>query len=272
MFRIGDFSRLSKTTIKTLRYYDEEGLLKPEKVDLLTSYRYYTTEQLVQLHRIQSLRQAGLSVAEIKAIRSGSDAAEILQKRKAALETDLAHTKHQLSCIEFLLAGRDTESAMTYSAIMKEIPEYIVFSKKACIPTYAACMELIPAIGMAVGAANPNLKCVTPDYCFCVYLDREYRDHDINIEYCQAVEEAGVDVDDIIFKTIPAVTVVSVMHRGPYEHLGQAYAYVFRWIEENGYEVADELPRESYIDGIWNKEDARDWLTEIQVSVLKNNS
>ena len=269
MFRIGDFSRLSKTTIKTLRYYDEEGLLKPQRVDFVTNYRYYTTEQLVQLHDIQSFRQAGLSVAEIKAIRSGRDAPEILLRRKAELETDLAHTQHQLSCIEFILSGRGTESAMTYSAIIKEIPEYIVFSKKACIPTYETCMELIPAIGKAVAEANPHLKCVTPDYCFRVDLDREYRDHDINIEYCQAVEEKGVDVGDIIFKTIPAVTVVSVMHKGAYEHLGQAYAYVFKWIEENGFETTDEPPRESYIDGIWNKEDVADWLTEIQVPILK---
>ncbi len=269
MFRIGDFSRLSKTTIKTLRYYDEEGLLKPQRVDVITNYRYYTTEQLVQLHGIQSLRQAGLSVTEIKAIRAGSSAAEILLRRKAELETDLAHTQHQLSCIEFILSGRDTESAMTYSAIIKEIPEYMVFSKKACIPTYETCMELIPAIGKAVAAANPDLKCVTPDYCFRIDLDREYRDHDINIEYCQAVEEKGVDVDDIIFKTIPAVTVVSVMHKGAYENLGQAYAFVFRWIEENGYETTGEPPRESYIDGIWNKPDVKDWLTEIQVPVLK---
>ncbi|MCQ2357010.1 MAG: GyrI-like domain-containing protein, partial [Methanocorpusculum sp.] len=105
--------------------------------------------------------------------------------------------------------------------------------------------------------------------CFRVDLDREYRDHDINIEYCQAVEEKGVDVGDIIFKTIPAVTVVSVMHKGAYEHLGQAYAYVFKWIEENGFETTDEPPRESYIDGIWNKEDVADWLTEIQVPILK---
>lgn len=56
MFRIGEFSKMSKTTIKTLRYYDEVGLLKPEAVDRFTGYRLYTTEQLVLLHRIQSLR------------------------------------------------------------------------------------------------------------------------------------------------------------------------------------------------------------------------
>ena len=39
-------------------------------------------------------------------------------------------------------------------------------------------------------------------------------------------------------------------------------------IEENGYEIAGEI-RESYIDGVWNKDDAREWLSEIQVPVRK---
>lgn len=57
MFRIGEFSKMSKTTIKALRYYDEIGLLKPEQTDPFTSHRFYTTDQLLKLHRIQALRQ-----------------------------------------------------------------------------------------------------------------------------------------------------------------------------------------------------------------------
>ncbi|SCP99491.1 MerR family transcriptional regulator [Anaerobium acetethylicum] len=71
MYRIGEFSKMSKTTVKALRYYDEIGLLKPEKVDELTGYRFYTTRQLMELHRIHSLRQIGLSIEEIKLIVSG---------------------------------------------------------------------------------------------------------------------------------------------------------------------------------------------------------
>lgn len=41
-----------------------------------------------------------------------------------------------------------------------------------------------------------------------------------------------------------------------------------KYIEENGDEMV-ELPRERYIDGIWNKENVEDWLTEIQVPVKK---
>ncbi len=49
MFRIGEFSKMSKNTVKTLRYYDEIGILEPEKVDL-ARYLYYKTGQLVKLH------------------------------------------------------------------------------------------------------------------------------------------------------------------------------------------------------------------------------
>ena len=60
VFYIGEFSKMGKTTIKTLHHYDRIGLLHPEAVDGATGYRLYTTRQLIELHRIQALRQAGL--------------------------------------------------------------------------------------------------------------------------------------------------------------------------------------------------------------------
>ena len=56
MFYIGEFSKMGKTTIKTLHHYDRIGLLRPAAVDGATGYRLYTTSQLVDLHRIQALR------------------------------------------------------------------------------------------------------------------------------------------------------------------------------------------------------------------------
>ena len=267
MFRIGEFSKLSKTTVKALRYYDEIRLLEPEKVDL-ARYRYYTTGQLVKLHYIQSLQQAGLSLDEIKKIISGEDTAAILEKRRAELETELREKTDQLSRIDFLLQGKEDEYFMNYQATIKEIPECIVYSKKMTIPNYDAYFTEIPAIGAECAAANPDLKCTVPGYCFVVYLDAEYREKDINVEYCEAVDKFGNEVGGIKFKKMPAITAVSVMHKGSYRDLGRAYAFVFKWIEENGYTVTGS-PRESYIDGIWNKESDDEWLSEIQVPVMK---
>ena len=265
MFRIGEFSKMSKTTIKTLRYYDEIGLLKPCDTDKFTSHRFYSTEQLFWLHRIQELRQIGLSINETNMILSGHDYESILLKRKAELVSELAEGQSQLSRLEFILQG---ENAMNYSATITELPGCIVYSKKMTVPNYDAFFEVVPEIGKTIEAKYPELKCTVPEYCFIVYLDGEHKEKDINIEFCEAVDKVYPDFEDFKFKEIEAVTAVSVMHKGAYSKLGEAYAYLFKWIEENGYTATDN-PRESYIDGMWNKENEADWLTEIQVPIVR---
>lgn len=268
MYRIGEFSKMSKTTIKTLHYYDEIGLLKPAFVDEETGYRFYSTEQLVKLHQIQSYRQIGLSIDEIQLLISGHSANKILEKRKSELQAELAHGAEQLSRIEFILQGKEEECDMQYQAVIKELPECIVYSKKITVPNYDAYFEVIPAIGEECLKANPDLKCAKPEYCFIIYLDGEYKEKDIHVEFCEAVEKMGNDVGEIKFKKLENVQAVSVMHKGAYAGLPKTYAYAFKWIEENGYVMIDN-PRESYIDGIWNKECEDEWLTELQVPVAK---
>lgn len=268
MYKIGLFSQIGKTTVKTLHYYDEIGLLKPEMIDEENGYRYYSTDQLFKLHKIMSLRQIGFSIEEIISIIDGHNIDEILIQRKKEIEDNLLNTKEQLSRINHYILKIREEKEMNYSAVLKELPECIVYSKRMVIPSYNSYFQLIPAIGEEVKRANPNLKCAIPEYCFIVYHDGEYKEKDIDVEYCEAVTEFGKEIGSIKFKKNPNTMAVTVMHKGPYRDLGKAYAYVFKWIDDNGYKITDK-PRESYIDGIWNKENENDWLTEIQVPVIK---
>lgn len=267
MFRIGEFSKMSKTTIKTLRYYDETGLLAPGRVDAFTGYRFYSTHQLAELHRIQAYRQIGLSIDEIKLIQSGYDPARILENRRTELLAEVDEKEDQLSRIEFILSGKE-EEFMNYQGTIKQVPECIVYSKKMTVPNYEAYFKIIPELGEQVMKKYPDLKCAVPEYCFIIYLAGEYKEKDIDIEYCEAVDKMKEDFDGICFKKMEAITVLSVMHKGAYRSLSQAYTYAFRWAEENGYCVTGS-PRESYIDGIWNKDSEEDWLTELQVPVEK---
>jgi effector-binding domain-containing protein len=201
----------------------------------------------------------------------GRNEESILTKRKQELQSLQDTITEQLSRIEFIQSGTDDESYMNYHAVIKELPHCIVYTKKMTVPNYDSYFTLIPAIGEAVMAVNPEIKCITPEYCFIVYLDGEYKETNINIEYCEAVDRFGICPEGIEFKEIESTTAVSVMHRGAYNKLNLAYAYAFKWIESNGYLVT-ENPRESYIDGIWNKENEDDWLTELQVPVIKRTN
>lgn len=59
MLKIGEFSKLSRVSVRMLRHYDEVGLLAPSEVDPMTGYRYYSERQLITAGRIAALRALG---------------------------------------------------------------------------------------------------------------------------------------------------------------------------------------------------------------------
>ena len=61
MLKIGEFSKLSRVSIRMLRHYDEIGLLKPAQTDSLTDYRYYRADQLPTVCRIAALKDMGIA-------------------------------------------------------------------------------------------------------------------------------------------------------------------------------------------------------------------
>lgn len=65
VYKIGDFANLVNISVRTLRYYDEIGLLKPEIVDRYTSYRYYTDDNVVEAQFITLLKEVGFTLQEI---------------------------------------------------------------------------------------------------------------------------------------------------------------------------------------------------------------
>lgn len=264
MYKIGEFSTMSKTTIKTLRYYEKEDLLKPVYVDLDTGYRYYETSQLVELSKIISLRQIGLSIKDIKSILNGQNIKEILTIRKKELEENLILFNTQLSKINYLLEDKNMKNEI----FTKEIPSYIVYYQEGLISDFSKIPEFVLQAGSACHKANPSLKCVTPDYCYISYLDGEYKEKDIKIRYAQAVEKIGVETDKIKFMKTNPITAVCIYHKGSYENLRDSYNIILKYIEDNGYEIIDNV-RECYIDGCWNKDNVEDYLTEIQFPVIK---
>ncbi len=261
MYKIGEFSKLAKTTVKTLRYYEKEGLTSPAFVDE-SSYRYYSSEQLIDMAKIVSLRQLGFSIERIKSILAGADINEMLSARKEELETQLSLYRSQLSAINYLLEVQE----MNYEVVIKSLPECVVYYKEGVIRDFREASEFILSSAQECLKDNPGLRCVEPDYSFMNYLDQEHKETNIRIRYCQAVQTEGKPNATIGFKKFSPVNAACIYHRGQYDTLGEAYGFIMKYVEENGYEVCD-LPRERYIDGIWNKENPEDWLTEIQVPI-----
>lgn len=265
MFSIGLFSKMNRITTKTLRHYDKIGLLKPAYTDESNGYRYYTSEQLPRLHKIITLKQMGLNLVDIiELVERNAEIETYLKLKENEVKQNILNEEAKLRQIKSYLLKLKGENTM-YNPILKTLPEVIVASMRMIAPNYNSYFELIPRMGdemRRVGAI-----CAEPAYCFNIYHDGEYKEKDIDVEVCEAVIDFCENSEMVTYKKIPEIPkAVCILHKGPYETLGEAYAYILKWIEENNFVITDPI-RESYIDGIWNKENKEDWLTEIQVPI-----
>jgi DNA-binding transcriptional MerR regulator len=268
MYRIGLFSKMNRVTVKTLRFYDDEGLLKPCKVDEWTGYRYYSGEAITKLHHILALKQIGLSIKEIKTILeknlTNEELINLLISKKTEMAKTLESEKSKLSRIESIINDLKTENKMENNVILKDLPEVIVASMRQIIASYDEFGTVYPKMCQIM--KKQGAKCAVPQYGFTRYHSSEHREKDIDIEICESVDkmyEGGAGVE---YKKLPPAHVASILHKGPYETLGRSYKEVYERVEKNGYKASD-LSREVYIDGCWNKENPEDWLTEIQVPI-----
>lgn len=93
--KIGEFAKVCNMPISVLRYYDSCGLLKPVYIDNFTGYRYYSEDQITVCARINELKAADFSLAEIKHLLSGNAASEdisaVFDRKKDELNEILRH-------------------------------------------------------------------------------------------------------------------------------------------------------------------------------------
>ena len=108
MYRIGEFASLSDVSTKTLRFYDEIGLLRPANTDPITRYRRYAPEQLGELAAILALKDLGLSLAEVLALSRRASRAHrrhALEAARTRLERTMARTRASLASVDAALAS-----------------------------------------------------------------------------------------------------------------------------------------------------------------------
>lgn len=88
MFTIGEFAQSTGLSVRTLRYYDEIGLLPPDETDRFSGYRRYSAHQLNSAVLLRVLRAAGMSIADMKlALNESQNFVALIDKRKREIAT-----------------------------------------------------------------------------------------------------------------------------------------------------------------------------------------
>ena len=264
LYKIGMFAAMNHVTVKTLRFYEEQGLLMPASIHPENGYRYYTLSQMAVLHQITALKLAGFTLEEIAHINFGADEEAVLLKKKSELLAKISDLTRQIAVVDGYLSKKKT--GLSAPVLIKTIPETTVAFMRIRLESYDCLFDRMPEMGALMEKAG--CECALPEYCFTSYLEPGYKDVDILVEICESVVEAKKEIGGLHFKTLPKIQAACVFHRGSYRTFSESYETVLRYIEENGYEIAGEI-RESYIDGVWNKDDESEWLSEIQIPVRR---
>ncbi|MFM1654668.1 MerR family transcriptional regulator [Brevibacillus sp. B_LB10_24] len=269
MLKIGDFSRLNKISIKTLRHYDEIGLFKPESIDPQTGYRYYSASQLPRLHRILVLKDLGFSLAEIAQMVDNplttNLVATTLRHRERELQAEIRELREKLARLQSFIRNiqEGKPDLLKYDVVIKEVEPLRVISIREWTEDYAKQHALWEELLSHIGGKHP--KMLTP---IALYLDVEAAGG-ANIEV--AVPYAGdmSETERIRFRTLePVKEAACVIHRGSSETLADAYTALQKWIEENGYRMYGSV-REVHLVGYLTTEDTDKHITEIQIPVTR---
>jgi DNA-binding transcriptional MerR regulator len=278
MLRIGDFARISQVSIKTLHHYDEIGLLKPLYVDPDSRYRYYGAEQLVAINRIVALRELGFPLEHIKRILDANltkdELRGMLLLRRAELQEQTTAIQTSLAQIELRLRQLDQEGNMSaYEVIIKSVPPLKIASAREEVPSPALMRERCFALIGEVFKALTQVGVKETGPVLALYHYHESLEDSIDVEMAVAVTAAErAQSGRVKVYDLPQVTVASAVYNGSYdafESVGQVYAAIGKWIQENGYHIVGPS-RELYLQAPAPGSASRDGIMEIQFPVEKS--
>jgi DNA-binding transcriptional MerR regulator len=275
MFSIGEFARLGGVSVRTLRHYDEIGLLRPATVDPDTGYRGYSAAQLGQLNRIMALKELGLSLTQARRLLDGVTLGELhgmLILRRAQLEHELEEHKNQLLGVEARLRSIAREDAMPADDIVtKRIPAIGVVVIAGRAPGFGAA-NIVPVVNQLAAqfdqlGIHDRVKEAGPRI---VFYERE---HGEDVTVCLALpvaEPPGELPAPAHYRVLPQIEAAAAVRSGPAAGIfPMVYNDLVRWIEEQGYHPVPGPGREVWLHEIDDIADVAQQVFEIQLPFIR---
>jgi DNA-binding transcriptional MerR regulator len=259
---IGDFSRASHLSIKTLRHYHRIGLLEPAEVDPGTGYRRYRTDQIPVAQVIRRFRDLDMPLEEIQSVLAAPDVAarnQLIESHLRRLESSLERTQAATASLRELLATRppaappDLEhlsvAATPAAAITSvvELPEASAWYNGAFGELYASlASQGVESTGTAGGI-------------FSTDLFAEDRGEATVFIPCDLTFRCTGRIEPLV---IPAVELATTVHVGPHADIDRSYGALATYVTEHALGVEGPI-REYYLIDRFSTADATEWRTQI---------
>lgn len=266
LFTIGEMASLFSVNIRTLRYYDECGILKPEKTDPETGYRYYSTRQFERLNTIKYLRALDMPIEKIRLFFENRDTGvlrTLLQEQKKETQLQLEILRRIERKLERRLSQLDDAEfgATDRIALTKYPKRRIVFLKKEIRPDEdleypirelerlngLEAMIFLGKVGLSISREHLTAgRFETYDGIF-VFAEQEDR-------------FAGEE------RLLAGGEYVTMRFLGTHKNAAEHYGRLFSYMEENGLACAGDSVEVTLIDAGFTDDESK-YVTQLQIPV-----
>ncbi|MDO3676264.1 MerR family transcriptional regulator [Paenibacillus ehimensis] len=251
MLSIGEFSKLCEVSTKTLRYYDEMGLIHPDEINPENGYRYYSIKQLQKMLFINRLKSYHFSLEEIKAILELEEA-QSEEKLCSALHRKRRDIQEKLDALEYTLKQMSSdimnlEKGIPIMSYLDRIEVQLVETRPKNILYMRQRMSSDDyAAGYGTYFSRLYEKIATEKLTLLgtpmtIYHSPEYNPAGNDTEFAIPIEETVKGTRDL-----PGGLCAKSVAKGSYSELTSVYAKLREWVEHEGYALVNS-PYEVYV-------------------------
>jgi DNA-binding transcriptional MerR regulator len=257
---IGEFSRVTFLSVKTLRHYHRAGLLEPAEVDPVTGYRRYTCAQIPIAQVIRRFRELDMPLDDIGRVLRASDQStrsQLIAAHLARLEEALVETQRAVASLRDLLEGPSPAAVIEH----RRVPA----TQAAAITSMVDIGDLETwyqgAVGEIVATLSAHRIAATGPpggvYANELFAD-EHGDATLFVPVISEVRPVG----RVRPMSMPEAELAVITHAGSHADLDRSYGALATYVSEHALAV-DGVIRECYLVGPHDTDDESAWRTEI---------
>jgi DNA-binding transcriptional MerR regulator len=269
---IGDFSRATHMTVKTLRHYHQIGLLEPAEVDPYTGYRRYATGQIPTAQVIRRFRDLGMPLEEIQGVLSAPDLRtrnERIAAHLSRLEDDLGRTQSAVASLRDLLTPPSAESTPAHIELRgaPAVPAAVITGTVSAEESTAWLQGALGELYATLAATNVPADGPAGG----VYADEVFTRHrglvTIFVPCAGPVRPMGRVTSGVV----PATELAVIEHFGPPGDVDRAYGTLAAYVSRHALAVDGPI-REYYLVGQHDTPDTSRWRTQIGWPIFRTST
>jgi DNA-binding transcriptional MerR regulator len=269
---IGDFSRATHMTVKTLRHYHRIGLLEPGDVDRRTGYRRYSTGQIPAAQVIRRFRDLGMPLEEIQAVLCAPDLRtrnERITAHLRRLEEELGQTRSAVASLRDLLAA-PSPGDIPARIELRSVPA----AEAAAVTGVVGAEESAAWFQGALGELHATLTAHnTPATgpAGGIYADEVFTRHRGQVTIFVPCSEPVRQTGRVTTALIPPAELAVIEHHGPPADVDRAYGILATYVARHALAVDGPI-REYYLISQHDTPDTTRWRTEIGWPIFRTTS